>query len=121
MLKPFACFTLSLLLVAFGQPAWSWEAGLIASLFGYALFWVGLNEIESGKRRFWVATAWFTLVQIVQLSWFVSHPYLYIWIVYFLVTFLMGLQFGWLSVYVRPQNLQKMWKILAIAGFWVLT
>ena len=83
-------------------------------------FWLALNEIKGNKSRFWIATLWFGLVQAVQLSWFVAHPYLYIWAVYLFLSLAMGLQFGWLSLFVTPRALEKIWKILALAGFWVL-
>lgn len=120
MIKQLLFYIVSFLLVAFGQPAWLWWGGLLAACMGYAIFWYGLNEVQSTKARFWIATLWFSLVQCVQLSWFVAHPYLYIWAVYFILSFTMGLQFGWLSLFVRPVHLEKVWKMVGIAGFWTL-
>lgn len=118
MLSQLILYCLSFILVAFGQPAWCWWCGLLAACLGYALFWFALSSVEGNKKRFWIATLWFGLAQAVQLSWLISHPYLYIWGVYFLITFVMGLQFGWLSLFVRPPYIEKIWKIVAIAGFW---
>lgn len=118
-LKYFLIF-ISLIIVAFGQPARSPLLGLLAALIGYALIFRVFLEVEDWKNRFILATSWFTGVQLVQLSWMVSHPFLYILAPYFLFAFLQGLQFGLLSILVTKENVFKFLKILGIASFWVL-
>lgn len=113
-------FLFSFILVAFGQPAWHWGVGLVAATSGYALVWYALCDMVSSKQRFWLATGWFSLVQIVQLSWLIAHPYFYIWIIYLGLSLALGFQFGLLSLLVCRANLQKIWKVAAMASLWVL-
>jgi apolipoprotein N-acyltransferase len=110
----------SFLIVAFGQPAWHWLSSFLAATVGYALFWRVILSYSEKAKRFWIGTAWFAAVQAVQLSWAISHPFLYIYVVYFLMTFLLGLQFGWLCIYINAQNFFQTTRILSLAAFWTL-
>lgn len=110
----------SFLIVAFGQPAWSWICGILSGIIGYALFWRVLLGYPLAKHRFWLSTVWFGGVQLVQLSWLVSHPYLYIYGLYFFFSFFLGLQFGCLGVLVNPAQIGKVRRLLAMAGLWTL-
>jgi len=107
-------------IVAFGQPVFNSFLAFLSGLIGYALFWRCLLQIPEGKKRFWLGTSWFTAVQLVQLSWLISHPYYYIYSLWFLLSFLMGMQFGILSLFITPKLLRKISSILAIAGLWTL-
>lgn len=113
-------FGVSLVLVAFGQPAWSWWIGLIAAVVGYALIWRVLLDISRPLNRFLTAAAWFTLVQYVQLSWSVSHPYFYIYFIYTFFAASMGVQFGLLGLLITPRRIQSVLQIVAIASLWTL-
>jgi apolipoprotein N-acyltransferase len=113
-------FSLSLLIVAFGQPYWSGLSSFLASILGFALFFRFLISFESGKQRFWIATAWFTCVQLIQLSWFLSHPYLYIIAVHFFAAFLFGLQFGVVGWLADPQKITRLRRIILLACCWTL-
>ena len=109
----FLQFTASLLLVAFGFP-------FIAAAVGYAFFWVSLtHRFQRIRDRFWVSVLWFGLVQAIQLSWFTSIEYMgpCILIVYALLVFLIGLQFGCLSFFRPAISLSN---CLAMAGCWVI-
>lgn len=110
----------SLLLVAFGQPAWSWLAGIAAAVVGYALIWRVLLCYEKASHRFWIAAGWYAVVQLIQLSWFISHPYLYIWAVYFLLSFFLALQFGLIGVLITWQRVTQWSGMLLIASLWTL-
>lgn len=116
----------SLFLVAFGQPAWLPWNGLIAGAVGFALFWRVLLAYPLSWQRFALATAWFTAVQLVQLSWFISHPYWYIYAVYVLLSIGVGVQFGLLALLMRPEKftspylLRSLWNFLLIAAAWVI-
>lgn len=92
---------LSFFIVAFGQPAWLPWSGLIAGAIGFALFWRVLLAHESPKVHFYLGTLWFAAVQLVQLSWFISHPFWYIYSVYIFLAVAMGIQFGLLSLLIR--------------------
>lgn len=111
---------LSFALVAFGQPAWCSLCGLLTAVLGFALFWRVMWSIPSLKQQFWLATTWFTAVQLFQLSWLISHPYSYIYAVWFLCAFFLGLQFGLLSYWVRPHHVYSIWKCAALAGIWAI-
>jgi len=113
-------------LVAFGQPAWLPWNGLIAAVFGFALFWRVLLAYPLPWQRFCLATLWFTAVQLVQLSWFTSHPYGYIYGVYAFLSIGVGIQFGLLALLIRPEIftppsvLRPLWNFLLIAAAWVV-
>ena len=113
-------FISSLLLVGFGQPAFSPWLSLLASFFGFALFWRIIVGLEKWKRRFWISALWFFCVQLIQLSWMVSHPYFYIYAVLALIASFMGLQFGLLGILLERKRLEKLSYILALAGFWTI-
>jgi len=116
----YALFLLSLVIVAFGQPAWSSVLSFLASIVGYALFFRAAIDFGEWKRRFLVGTAWFTGVQIIQLSWTLSHPYLYIIAPWLLYSLLMGFQFGLVSVLASPQKVTEWPRILTICAVWTL-
>lgn len=109
-------------IVAFGQPAWIPWLGLVAAVVGFALFWKPMLEISSRGSRFWVATGWFTLVQLVQLSWMTSDKYqgFYIWCVWVILALIMGLQFGLVSLIVRQAPQMDWLRTLAVPAAWVV-
>lgn len=110
----------SWLIVAFGQPAWNSVLGIASSAFGYALFLRVLLCYSSWKHRFLLSVSWFALVQFIQLSWFLSHPYIYIYAVFLIISLLLGIQFGILGIFIDQQHFQKLGSLLAIAGLWTL-
>ncbi|WP_068467028.1 apolipoprotein N-acyltransferase [Candidatus Protochlamydia phocaeensis] len=109
----------SFFIVAFGQPAWVWWLGLIASVGGFACFWRVLLAIPRKRERFCLAMGWYAAVQMVQLSWFASHPYLYIYAVLFFCAWLMGAQFGLLALFIQPAAIKRLPRLLGIASLWV--
>lgn len=111
---------LSFLLVAFGQPVWGWWIGLLAACFGFALFWNFLLDIPERSKRFWISTAWFSLVQVVQLSWMASHPFAYIYGVIAMCAILMGFQFGLIGIFIQRPFFTRIYPLLALAGLWVI-
>lgn len=110
----------SFLLVAFGQPLWSWWGGLLSAGFGFALIWRMLLSVTDKRKRFFVAAGWYAAVQTVQLAWMASHPYLYIYAVILFCADLTGLQFGLISLLINPKKLFSLSRILAIASLWAL-
>ncbi len=113
-------FLLSLFIVGFGQPALVSWSGLIAACLGFALFFRMLLGVERPLYRFYLGTAWFGLVQLIQLSWLISHPYLYIYFLYGLLVVGMGAQFGLISILITPFQLQRFSRLLVIAACWTL-
>lgn len=111
---------LSFIFVAFGQPAWQPYLGLFAAVIGYALFWRVLLDIPSKKKRFWLATAWLMGVQLIQLSWFISHPYLYIYFLWIVLSFVFSLPFGAIALLIQRDKVSKTSTLLFIPAFWVL-
>lgn len=111
---------LSLLIVAFGQPAWSFLACLFASTFGYALFFHEILKVESIKKRFWIGTFWYAAVQCIDLSWALSHPFFYAYLVLPLVSFLFGLQWGLFCILLSKKAVSRALNLFALSGVWVL-
>ncbi|NGX43784.1 MAG: Apolipoprotein N-acyltransferase [Chlamydiae bacterium] len=111
---------LSFVIVAFGQPAWSSFLAMFAALFGFALFFRILLDYPKPKHRFWMATLWFSAVQMVQLSWSVSHPFYYIYAVYPLFCFGESLQFGILGLFFTRHRISKVSCLLVISAVWTL-
>lgn len=111
---------ISFLIVAFGQPIWSWWLGLAAALFGYALFFGALLKVERPMHRFWLGLAWATAVQMVQLSWLLAHPYWYIFLAHFGLSLMTGVQIGFLSLFITKENISKILPLFALAALWTL-
>lgn len=109
---------ISFFIVAFGQPAGISWLSAIASVVGYTLFCRVLLDISMPSKRFWLGTLWFIAVQAVQLSWLLSHPFSYIYIVFTLFCVLCGLQWGFFSLFIIPQNIFSLIRIVALAGLW---
>lgn len=111
---------LSLLLVGFGQPALCGVCALIAAAAAWIPLLLLLASVALGRNRFLLATLWFTGVQLIQLSWFVSHPFLYIWIVYFAFALLTALQFGLLALFITKERVNSFLGVSALAAAWTL-
>lgn len=108
-------------LVALGQPATClWMAPLAAS-FGYALHWRGLESLAPSVARK-VSLAWFTFIQLFQLSWMTSIHYqgIYILAVYVFLSLGMGWQFSWLTHLLRKKSRFHWSDIFSLGGVWVL-
>jgi len=110
----------SWLIVGFGMAVFSPFISILSASVGFALFWWGMIQLPKSRSRFYLATAWFTAVQLIQLSWFVSHPFIYIYAAYFFFAGAKGLQFGIVSLFVTKERIQKTGNLFAIAGAWTL-
>ncbi len=110
----------SFLIVAFGQPAWNWWLSLLSASIGFALFWRMLVDFQRAQSRFWISALWFTAVQLVQLSWFVSHPYWYIYGVYIGISLVLGLQFGIIGLLINPAKIAQLSRLCVIAALWTI-
>ena len=110
---------ISLLIVAFGQPAFTSIIAALSAAFGYALFWKSLLSVSSQKKRFWVAVFWYAAVQAIQLSWMTSIEYQGIYILFVCagLSILLGLQFGFFSLFIKREN--PLLRMLALASLWV--
>lgn len=111
---------ISCFVVALGQPAWSKELGILASLVGYALFFRVLLAIERPVQRFLLGTIWFAVTQFIQLSWVFSHPFLYIYVFWTVWPLLLGMQFGCVAYFVTPRVLSAFNGVLLLSGLWTL-
>ena len=118
--KKWLLLIVSFLLVAFGQPVWSEWLGILASICGFSLFWRALLDIPNVKERFLLSMGWYSGVQFVQLSWFLSHPFYYIYGVALFCAMLMGAQWGILSIWIKPETFRRYSPIFALAGLWTL-
>ena len=111
---------LSLIIVAFGLPAFSSFLSVLSSVFGFALFFSRLTEIPEARKRFWAATLWFACVQAIQLYWLVSHPYSYIYGLYLILSLGIGLQFGLIALFITQEKIKSGLNLLGIAGLYTL-
>jgi len=110
---------ISIFLLAFGQPAKYPLFGLLAATVGWAPFFVAIHDLTK-RQRFWIGTAFFFSIQLLQLFWFTSHPFAYIWGVYFALAFLFGLQCGILSLLVTKERLQSIFSLLLLPALWAI-
>lgn len=115
-------FLLSFVIVAFGQLSWVPWLAPIAGVMGFALFWRSLLFFATKFVRFWVATFWFTCVQLIQLSWMTAIEFqgVYILFAYCWLASWLGVQFGLLSLLIPQQGPMKVARILATAALWTL-
>lgn len=115
-------FVLSFVLVAFGQPSWLSWFGPFAAIFGFACFWLALQNLKTRLGRFALASLWFTAVQLVQLSWMTSIEFqgLYILFVFVWLASWLGVQFGLLSLLLPQEGMIKPLRLLAMASLWAL-
>ncbi len=115
-------FVISLIIVAFGQPAWLPFLGLLAGTFGYALFWKSMLCFQSKKARFFLSILWFSVVQAVQLSWMTATVYQgdYIFLIYFFLLIWLSLQFAILSLLIPAVEKWTWLRVLFIASVWTI-
>jgi apolipoprotein N-acyltransferase len=113
-------FLLSLLIVSFGQPVWSWWLGSVAAVVGYALFFKTLLAYDKPWHRFSLGVLFGMGVQLVQLSWLLSHPYWYIYFVHFGLSLLAGFQVGLFSLLIVKKRVESILGTLALAGLWTI-
>ena len=107
-------------LVSLGQPGTlSLICPLVAGV-GYACFFLAIIDIPSRGSRFLAGLLFFGTVQLVQLYWFTSHPYGYIWLVYLLLSLLMGAEWGLLSIFATRARFSSVSFSLGIAACWML-
>ena len=111
---------ISVLLVALGQPARCWWCGLIAAAAGFALFWRFLLSINKPSERFWMATGWAFIVEITHSSWFIAHPFIYIYGVWIILSFGCALQFGLVSLLITHRRVIHLPSLAVIAAIWTL-
>lgn len=110
----------SFIIVSYGQPASIPGLSAISALLGYALMARVLLDIPSAIKRFCLGSVWFIAVQAVQLSWFFSHPYNYIYFVHAGFSILWGVQWGLLAIFITPERLKKMTHVIFLTSFWTL-
>lgn len=115
-------FLLSLSIVALGQPARVGFLGALASAFGFTLFFCAIPARFSKRQRFLCGSLWFTLVQLVQLSWMTAIEFqgYYILLIYFLLSVGIGLQFGLLTLFIPRVGKLSILKVLSGAALWML-
>jgi apolipoprotein N-acyltransferase len=120
LVSQFFLFVISLFIVAFAQPHFPPFFSILAGFLGYTLFFRILLDYDAKWRRFWLGTLWFSLVQGVQLFWFLSHPFFYIYPVYLFLIVALGLEFGLISLLIKKDRVQKSFFLLFIASVWTI-
>lgn len=111
---------LSFLMVAFGQPLHSLILNIIAASFGYVFFWRVLLSIENARTRFLLGFFGYTLVSMIQMSWFLSHPYGYIYGVWIFCACLTALPSGLISIFMVPSILKNISSLIALSALWTV-
>ena len=122
-IKKYFFLFLSLCIVALGQPARIGWLGAVAAFFGFALFFLSFPQLFSRLQKFLTGTLWFTVVQLIQLSWMTSIEFqgYYILFVYALLSLWLGCQFGLLTIFVPTGETRiSIRKILFCASLWTL-
>lgn len=119
-IKKMTLLLVSLIIVAWGQPTSSWWIGALSAILGFSLYFRVLLDESSRKMRFWLGTLWFGGVQLVQLYWLTSHPYNYIYAVYFAFALLWGFQWGIFSLFITSEHIKKISHIVGLACLWTL-
>lgn len=92
----------------------------MAAIFGYALFFGTLLRFEKKWQRFLLGLLFGTVVQMVQLSWLLSHPYWYIYLIHFGLSLMVGMQMGFLSLLIVKKRVESILGVLGIASLWTL-
>jgi apolipoprotein N-acyltransferase len=112
----------SFLIVAFGQPAFVPELGLVAAVCGFALFWLGVRAFKGAPTRFLIAALWFCGAHMIQLSWMTVDELhgIYIWATWGLLCGLMGLEFGVLTLLVPKKGEYGLLRVLLIPAAWTV-
>lgn len=117
--KRYLLIALSYCIITFGQPAYSTLCSLLTATVGYALFFTQIVDLRP-KLRGIAGFFFFFSVQLVQLFWFTYHPVKAVWGAYLLLSFLMGLQFAFLSLFVSRKTVASALGILLLASIWTL-
>ncbi|MCI5052138.1 MAG: apolipoprotein N-acyltransferase [Simkaniaceae bacterium] len=106
---------LSLLICAFGTPA-NWFLCVLASLFGYGLFWFSIWRYAP-KQRFWAGLVWYAIVHGIQLSWMATPFYhgTYIYFVYLGLLSIFSFQFALFC-----SLMHRVKSVMALAAIWTL-
>ncbi|MDX8431084.1 MAG: apolipoprotein N-acyltransferase [Candidatus Algichlamydia australiensis] len=110
----------SFFLVAFGQPYFNKGLAVVGALLGFGIFFHALLQF---KRRFLVASLWFTAVQLIDLIWFCTPKYhgpmiILVWV---LISLWLGVQFGAIKWCLPNQGKPQVKHALAAASFCTLT
>lgn len=113
-------FILSWFVVSFGTPDLLSALGPISAAFGYGLFFLALSWETNWKKRFFFAALWEMGKHLVQMSWMVSHPFLYIWAFYILFSLFLALPIGGLAIFVTSERLKRVPWLFVFTGTWVL-
>lgn len=118
--KPYSLlFGFFILLLA--QPDFSPFFCFLASSIGYGFLFFSLTLLKK-KKRFFIASFFFALIELTHLSWLLRDAYVGKWI--YLVTVLLciglGLQMGIFSLFLRLPEKMTLASTLALASFWTL-
>lgn len=114
-------FLLGFFILLLSQPDFSLFFSLLASWIGYGLIFSSLILLEK-KRRFFVATTFFALVQLTHLSWMLRDAYVgkLIYLVVILLCFGLGLQMGILSFFLKSPEKMTFLSCLSFASLWTI-
>jgi len=87
---------LGVLLISLGRASWLWYLAPVSAVCGYALLWLSVSSLP--KKRFLALWALFSSVNLIHLTWLLSHPFLYIIAVWIALSFLFALPYALISL-----------------------
>jgi apolipoprotein N-acyltransferase len=112
-------FFLSLFLVALGRPVMFPWLGVISFVCGFAIFFKAVEGVGD-RKRIGLGFLWYSGVQMIQLEWWLSHPYYYIYAVWLFFSMLWAVQFAFFAYFVPKEGEIRVRRRFALAGLWVL-
>ncbi|CDZ80452.1 Apolipoprotein N-acyltransferase [Candidatus Rubidus massiliensis] len=113
-------FIASCLIASLSLPSLSVWSSFFSTFVSYSIIFFLTIQCDLKKQKFWLGTAWFTFVNLSQLSWFLSHPFYYILILWIVLSLLLGMQFGFICSLINKKNIKSISSILGIASLWTL-
>lgn len=119
-------FAAAAVLIGFGRAsAWTLLSPITACC-GYACAFGAIASYAPGRRRFLAGWGLFFLSFLLQSSWFISHPYSYIIIVWLLLSLLLALPYAVLSLAVVSRHRHTLLSSAGLAAAfclaeWLLT
>lgn len=113
-------FLLSFFLMAYGQSALIWWLGPLAACCGFAMFWRMLLDYPRPLQRFGLGVVWFSMIQLVQFSWALMHPFPSFFGAYVFGSLWYGVQYGVFCLLITRERFAKPFFPFVLAACWTL-
>lgn len=110
----------SILLLGFGSASALWWLSPLTAVIGYALAFGAVFATPPGKGRLIKGWALFSVAILIQSSWLLSHPFLYIWGVWIILSLLLALPYALLTLQVVSAENPTLLASLGLAAAFAL-